>query len=198
MPGLNSLCPNVQVLSLEARMNDQQQQQAATDKLLQRAKAEAQHAQHALRTAQQDAAGPAGPHVGAGPFLRSPASGGGLRDRGPSGMLDTDSWAEPASVEVSALTIGCQQCKVFLQEGGGRWTCAESTLRGALPLRRIASQCRLWHAAVSQIELHHHWRLYDCPALWAKDFLLYTFKKLCMLQVVYQLYCWAVQTQLPT
>ena len=105
--GVNAMCLIVQVLSPQARMNDQQQQQAATDKLLQRAKGDAQHAQHALRTAQQDAAGPAGPPGVAGPFLRSPASARGLRDRASSGMLDTDSWAEPASVEVSPLNTGC-------------------------------------------------------------------------------------------
>ena len=82
----------MQVLSLEARLTEQQQQQAASDKLLQRAQAEAQRAQHALRTAQQDPAGPARGLV--------EGSGSRMGGRAPSGMLDVDSWAEPASVEV--------------------------------------------------------------------------------------------------
>lgn len=86
----------MQVLSLESRLTEQQQQQVASDKMLRRAQAEAQHAQHALRTAQQDAAGPSGAfREGAGFRI-----GGRLQDRAPSGMLDIDSWAEPVSVEV--------------------------------------------------------------------------------------------------
>lgn len=86
----------MQVLSLEARLTEQQQHQAASEKLLQRAQAEAQRAQHALRTAQLEPAGPTG-GLRDGPGFRI---GGRLQDRAPSGMLDVDSWAEPASVEV--------------------------------------------------------------------------------------------------
>lgn len=98
----------MQVLSLEARLTEQQQQQAASDKLLQRAQAEAQRAQHALRTAQQDPAGPARGLVD-GPGSRM---GGRLQDRAPSGMLDVDSWAEPASVEVCQAPQ--QSCNMYI------------------------------------------------------------------------------------
>ncbi|KAL0046102.1 hypothetical protein WJX82_002585 [Trebouxia sp. C0006] len=90
-----------QVLSLESRVAEHQQQQARFETQLQQSQLETQRAQRALRTAQQDAAGPAG--------LLDGALGGGLRgmpglalrmqDQGSPGMLDTDSWAEPASVE---------------------------------------------------------------------------------------------------
>ena len=95
------------MLSLESRVAEHQQQQASFDTQLQQSKLETQRAQRALRTAQQDAAGPAGP--------LDEALGGGLRgmpglalrmqDQGSPGMLDTDSWAEPASVEVCMQTL---------------------------------------------------------------------------------------------
>lgn len=97
----------VQVLSLESRVAEHQQQQARFETQLQQSQLETQRAQRALRTAQQDAAGPAG--------LLDGALGGGLRgmpglalrmqDQGSPGMLDTDSWAEPASVEVCIHTM---------------------------------------------------------------------------------------------
>lgn len=90
----------IQVLSLESRVAEHQQQQAGFEAQLQQSKLEAQRAQRALRTAQQDAAASAGPMAG--------VLGGGLRGMSGSGlatpgMLDTDSWAEPASVEVGCL-----------------------------------------------------------------------------------------------
>ena len=92
----------LQVLSLESKVAEYQQQQAAQQKQLERSKLEAQHAQRALRAAQQDAsAGPSdGPFAGA--VRNSPRAT--LPDQAPPRMLDTDSWAEPASVEVSINT----------------------------------------------------------------------------------------------
>ena len=86
----------IQVLSLESRVAEHQQQQAGFEAQLQQSKLEAQRAQRALHTAQQDAAASAGPMGG---VLRG-MSGSGLAT---PGMLDTDSWAEPASVEVGCL-----------------------------------------------------------------------------------------------
>ena len=89
------------MLSLESKVAEQQQQQASFQTQLQQSKLEAQRAQRALRTAQQDAAGPsdgAGLRAMSGLALR-------MQDQGTSGMLDTDSWAEPASVEVTFLQL---------------------------------------------------------------------------------------------
>jgi len=95
-----------QVLSLESRVAEHQQQQASFDAQLQQSQLETQRAQRALRTAQQDAAGPAGPLDGAlGGGLRGmPGLALRMQDQGSPGMLDTDSWAEPASVEVRMHT----------------------------------------------------------------------------------------------
>lgn len=91
------------MLSLESKVAEYQKQQAAHQKQLLSSKQEAQRAQRALRAAHQDAATPAGPLEGAlgGALRGSPALGVRLPDQAsPSGMLDTDSWAEPASVDV--------------------------------------------------------------------------------------------------
>lgn len=85
---------------MESKVADYQQQQASQQKQLERSKLEAQHAQRALRAAQQDAS--------AGPSqmpLSGSALGGRLLDQSSPGMLDTDSWAEPASVEVSMPSL---------------------------------------------------------------------------------------------
>lgn len=88
---------HMQVLNLESKVAEYEQQQAAFQTQLQQSKLEAQRAQRALRTAQHDAAGSSD---GAG--LRAlPGLALRMQDQGASGMLDTDSWAEPASVGVS-------------------------------------------------------------------------------------------------
>lgn len=82
-------------------MAEYEQQQATFQAQLQQSKLEAQRAQRALRTAQHDAAGSSD---GAG--LRAlPGLALRMQDQGASGMLDTDSWAEPASVGVSPLAL---------------------------------------------------------------------------------------------
>ena len=89
----------VQVLSLESKVAEYEQQQSTFQAQLHQSKLEAQRAQRALRTAQHDAAGPSD---GAG--LRGlPGLALRMQDQGTTGMLDTDSWAEPASVEVKMM-----------------------------------------------------------------------------------------------
>ena len=99
----------VQVLSLESRVAEYEQQQASFESQLQQSKLEAQRAQRALRTAQQDAAGPAAHLEGALAGGLRGTAGLALRmqDQGSPGMLDTDSWAEPASVEVPHHLMPC-------------------------------------------------------------------------------------------
>lgn len=88
-----------QVLSLESKVAEYKDQQASFQTQLQQSKLEAQRAQRALRASQHDAAGPSD---GAG--LRAvPGLALRMQDQGTTGMLDTDSWAEPASVEVKML-----------------------------------------------------------------------------------------------
>ena len=95
----DGVCIDVQVLSLESKVAEYEQQQSTFQAQLQQSKLEAQRAQRALRTAQHDAAGPSD---GAG--LRGlPGLALRMQDQGTTGMLDTDSWAEPASVEVNMM-----------------------------------------------------------------------------------------------
>lgn len=95
----NKQVVGAQVLSLESKVAEYKDQQASFQNQLQQSKLEAQHAQRALRASQHDAAGPSD-----GAALRAmPGLALRMQDQGTTGMLDTDSWAEPASVEVKML-----------------------------------------------------------------------------------------------